>query len=208
MDQAFTPLLKWPSQRRIRKHMPPSFKKSFPNTRVIIDCSEFFIHRPRQPTPQAITYSSYKSHNTFKVLFGVTPTGVFSFVSNLWGGNASDRHITQNSGFLDLIEKGDDVMADRGFQIRDLLLRKHATLTLPAFTRKCNYGTGKRLNVQEVFKSKNISKFRIHVERAIGRLKTWSIVSTVMPLSIKPVANKIVKVLAFFSNLLPPLLKK
>ena len=37
-------------------------------------------------------------------------------------------------GFLDLIESGDNVMADRGFTIRDLLLRENAKLYIPAFS--------------------------------------------------------------------------
>jgi len=37
----------WPSKDLIQKHMPSVFKKSFPRTRAIIDCSEVFIQRPR-----------------------------------------------------------------------------------------------------------------------------------------------------------------
>ncbi|CAC5413115.1 unnamed protein product [Mytilus coruscus] len=47
------------------------------------------------------------------------------------------RSITERSGFIDLIEKGDHVMADRGFLIKDLLLSKGATLNMPTFTRPC-----------------------------------------------------------------------
>ena len=44
-------LITWPTQ---------CFKK-FPFTRVIIDCTEFFIETPLSLVNQAITYSSYKS---------------------------------------------------------------------------------------------------------------------------------------------------
>ena len=49
--------------------------------------------------------------------------GAFSFVSNFWGENVSDLHIAKESGLLDLLESNDDVMADCGFNIRDLLTK-------------------------------------------------------------------------------------
>ena len=45
--------------------------------------------------------------------------GLF-FVSPLYSGRISDREITEKCGFLDKLEPGDDVMANRGFTIRDL----------------------------------------------------------------------------------------
>lgn len=45
----------WPSRELIKKFMPKSFQQSFPRTRAIIDCSEIFIQRPRNPTVNART---------------------------------------------------------------------------------------------------------------------------------------------------------
>ena len=70
---------------------------------------------------QLITYSSYKSHNTFKLLVGISPTGVVTFLPKLWGGNVFDKQIVKESGFLNLLEPGDSVMTDKGFTIQDLL---------------------------------------------------------------------------------------
>lgn len=44
-----------------------------------------------------------------------------SFVSRLWGGNASDRHIVQNDDLIPKVSPGDVIMADKGFTIDDLL---------------------------------------------------------------------------------------
>lgn len=107
--------------------MPKSFKKSFHRTSAIIDCTEFFVQRPKTPTCQSATYSSYKHHNTFKCLVSITPPGAFNYISDLWSGNVSDRYITENSSFLDNIEPFDEVMADRGFNIGDLLTLRRAT---------------------------------------------------------------------------------
>jgi hypothetical protein len=201
------PLIKWQTKEKNVKYMPKSFKKSFPRTRSIIDCTEFFIQKPKTPTAQSATYSSYKHHNTFKCLVSITPSGAFNFVSDLWAGNVSDRYITENSSYLDNIEPFDEVMADRGFNIRDLLTMRRATLNIPPFTHKYSWGKGKRLNANEIKKTKKIANLRIHVERAIQRLKCFRLLSNIIPLKLKPVCNQILKVAAFLCNIDKPLVK-
>ena len=71
-----------------------------------------------------------------------------------------------NSGFLRLLDPGDVVLADRGFDIGDDIALHGGRLEIPAFTRG-----KKQLSMQEVEYSRRISKVRIHVERVIGLLK-------------------------------------
>ncbi|CAG2244720.1 unnamed protein product [Mytilus edulis] len=87
---------------------------------------------------------NHKNTNVFKA-GNVGNNGkkrAFSFISDLWGGNTSDRYITEHSGFLDSIKPGDEIMADRGFTIRDLLTDRRATLVIPPFTKKCKWEKG------------------------------------------------------------------
>ncbi|KAK3084023.1 hypothetical protein FSP39_006910 [Pinctada imbricata] len=201
------PLLRWPSSKAVKKFMPRCFKLTYPDTICIIDCTEIFISKPKNPTAQSQTYSNYKHHNTYKALVGITPSGAFSFVSKLWGGNTSDRYITKECGFLDQVRPGDQIMADRGFMIRDLLLERRAKLVIPPFTKACKWGKGKRLTSADIIKTKNIARLRIHVERAIERLKNFRILSNTMPLNLKPVANQVLLICAFMSNFQKPLVK-
>ena len=54
-------------------------------------------------------------------------------------------------------------------------------------------------------KTKKIANARIHVERAIGRMKNFAILKTVLPITLLPVADDIIVVCACICNLLPPL---
>ena len=147
--------------------MPQCFQQSFgKKVTVITDCFEIFIDRPSNLLARAQTFSSYKHHNTVKVLIGITPQGTISFVSKAWGGRTSDKFLTENCGIIDKLLHGDLVLADRGFTIHELLMFKHAQLAIPAFTR------GKdQLDPVEVEETRNIANVRIHVERIIGLLR-------------------------------------
>ena len=142
--------------------------------------SEIFIERPSSYLARAKTYSNYKKHNTVKFLIGITPCGAISFLSKCWGGRATDKCITQNSGFLDLVEYGDVILADRGFDISDDLSLYGARLEIPAFTQG-----KKQLSQQEVEYSRRLAKVRIHVERVIGLLKNkYTILQSILPVNL------------------------
>ena len=125
-----------PPKKSIREHLPEIFlKSSYGKCCVIIDCTEVFIVRPKSLSAQAASWSDYKHHSTFKILVGITRTGFISFLSSCYGGWAGDKSITRDSGFYDLIERDDEVMADRGFQIQEDLLFHFCRLVVPPGAR-------------------------------------------------------------------------
>ena len=126
---------------------------------------------------RAQTFSSYKHHNTIKILVGITPQGTISFVSEAWGGCVSDKFVTENCGFLDKFLPGDMVIADRGFTVSESVGLKQARLVIPAFTR------GKsQLDPVDVEQTRGVANVRIHVERVIGLLRQkFTILESTLP---------------------------
>ena len=128
------PSVTMPPPENIKANLPKCFSK-YKNLRGILDCTEVFIERPRDLKLQALTWSDYKKHNTIKVLVVITPRGRIGFLSKVWGGRASDRHIVINSSFLDHVEPYDVYMADRGFPIAEDLAQKKSELVIPPGAR-------------------------------------------------------------------------
>ena len=160
-------LISWPTHNALHKTMPQCFIDSFRyKTTVIIDCFEIFINRATNLMTRAQTFSNYKHHNTVKVLIGISPQGTISFVSEAWGGQTSDKFLTENFGFLRNLLPGDLVLADRGFTIHDKVMFYHENLNIPAFTK------GKsQLDPVKIEKTLNLANIRIHVEQVIGVLR-------------------------------------
>ena len=125
----------WPERDTVLSCMPECFKKLYPTTRVIIDATEIFIETPSLPELQQMTYSSYKNHNTHKALVGISPGGAITFVSKLFPGSISDKELTRKSGLLSLLEMGDSIMADRGFDIQDDLTPLGVKVNIPPFLK-------------------------------------------------------------------------
>jgi len=73
----------------------------------------------------------------------------------------------------------DEVMTDRGFQIMEELLLNFCTLSVPPGARLKSQMTS-----AEVKKTKDVANLRIHVERAINRIKTFRIFKFVLPITM------------------------
>ncbi len=147
--------------------MPQCFRINFgKSVAVILDCFEIFIDRPSNLLARVSTWSSYKHHNTVKVLVGITPQGTISYVSDTWGGRVSDKYLTESCGILQNRLPGDVVLADRGFNISESVRMLQARLHIPAFTK------GKsQLDAMEVEDTRTLANVRIHVERVIGLVR-------------------------------------
>eukprot|EP00118_Oscarella_pearsei_P008185 m.41372 g.41372 ORF g.41372 m.41372 type:complete len:222 (+) comp33148_c0_seq1:733-1398(+) len=145
----------WPTKETVTAKMAEGFKELYPTTRVIIDCTHVFIETLSGTRAQSETYSCYKHHNSAKGLIGIYPHGSVSFVSELYGGRATDNALAKTCGLINYLEVGDSVMADRGFEIENLLSQRGVQLNSPPFMN------GKpQLSIQQEVQTRRIASLR------------------------------------------------
>lgn len=119
----------------------------------------------------------------------------------MYPGSSSDKAITSDCGILSHMMAGDLLLCDKGFLISDLCtpLGVHVNipplLTTPQFTR------------EQVLTTRKIARARIHVERAISRLKSFRILDFIMP-NMRLHATTIVHTCAALVNMQYTLLKE
>ena len=193
-------LIKWPQTTIGPTDHPYNF---LPNAVAIIDGTEIFIQRPSNLATQKSSYSDYKSHTTVKYLVGIdTFTGVFVYISPGFSGNSSDRFTVQHSGLLDELKPGQRILADKGYNVRDLFAQKRCFLTIPSFLSEG------RLTAQEGMQSRTIASAQIRVENAIRRLKEYKILSETLSNRVnKKIVDDMVIVAGALCNLMQKLIK-
>ena len=80
-----------PHTNKSEKTLPECFQKFYPKCCTIID---------------------YKNHTAIEVLVCITPNGAISWVSKAYDGRTTDVYIVRTSGFLNITESYDQIMAD------------------------------------------------------------------------------------------------
>ncbi|CAL1267712.1 unnamed protein product [Larinioides sclopetarius] len=166
-------LIVMPDKNAVQAHLPISFRARYGHLISIIDCFEIEVEKPSNPVSQALTWSAYYNCNTIKYLISCTPDGLVTFISEGFGGRASDLLIVQNSGFLNNLVPGTAVMADRGFKnISHLLQQKNCNLIRPP-----SVSAATKSSKHEVKETKRIAAVRIHVERLIRRVREFKMLA-------------------------------
>lgn len=193
--------LKWPSAEEVKKKLPKDYPVKYADTRVILNCNEFFHVQPRNCSSQVNTHSQYKHHTIIKVLMGVTPGGKISFVSNPYGGDAFDRYIAEKD-ILDKLEPGDAVIVDRGLDIVDLLLQNGVKLHMPSSPEKED-GTENSLSQSEIQKTREIASLQTPADNAIERMMNFKILTDTVNSNVRPLLYQILVIVAVFCNLWP-----
>ena len=154
-------LVAWLLQEAIRDNLPEAFIKTGNNKcRVILDCAEVF--KLKDQNHLIVKLQPILIINT---IFGISSSSFITFKFMLWWPS---KFITKDSGFYDLLERDNVVMTDRGFQIQEDLLLHFCNVQVPP-----GEWTKSQITKREVQKTKEFANLRIHVERAINRIKNY-----------------------------------
>ena len=165
----------------IQRNMPFCFH-TFPNLRVILECTEIFVQKSSSLLNQNLSFSHYKHHTTVKFFIGITPSGVISLV-------IEDLRLTDNW---------------------KVSTSRHARRRRRGYDRQgfysCRYASFPFIFYSVFFsRCAKIAKLRIHVERDIGRVKKFHIFDGVLSLSLATLVSQMFSVCCWITNLDVPL---
>ena len=203
LSRELAPLIYWPTPVQTLAYHSKHFTGNLTKVEGIIDCTEQPISKPSLCKAQYQTYSTYKSSNTLKKLVICTKSGSISYISPSFGGCASDRYITEQCQISDKFHPGMIALVDRGFNVQDIFLSRQVRVVFPPFKGKAT-----QFSKEQVFRSKDIAKARIHIERAIGRIKEFDLLKNELPLTLLDLADDIWIIAGAISNLQPPLIRE
>ena len=127
------------------------------------------------------------------------------YVSEAWGGRTSDKLITTNSpGLTTKLNRGDELMADRGFAVQELFADMGVQVTIPDFK-----GQGRsQLYKMRGKGSEKIAEARIHVESAIQLIKTFHLLDNEVCSCMAHLAAQIFTVCSYLLNFQSPILRQ
>ncbi len=203
MSHMLTQLNIWPTRDLILEKMPECFKEAgYGETMCVIDCTEIYIEKPSNYALQSITWSSYKNANTAKALAIIAPHGPCIFVSDLYCGSASDHDITEDCNFLQYLDIGSHIMADKGFECQDLCDPYGVRIDHPPILRGVT-----QMSEKQEQTTRRIARVRIHVERLMERLKNNKILQLKVPITMLRQLNDIWKVCAYLTHWMAPLIE-
>jgi len=195
MAKQWSELNLFPDRDLTTQFMPDDFRHKFPQTRVIIDGMECPVKKPKNPVSQQATFSYYKNMNTVKSVVGSTPGGLVCYISPAYGGSTSDRQIIERSQLGQMCEPGDSIMADKGFNIQDIMAANDVHINIPTFLKKAN-----RFNPRTLSRDRNIASKRVHIEHHIGLAKTFKILRHPLTLCETALASEVIFVCFMLCN--------
>ena len=131
-------------------------------------------------------------------------------MSQLYTCSISDKEIVIRSGFLntlkdkltvgEILSSDADVMADKCFDIGDELNKVILHLNIPPFLQNQS-----AFSEGDVIKTQTVAQHRIHIERAIGKVRRFRIFSSEIPVTMFGLINQIWTVCCILSNFIEQL---
>uniref|UniRef100_A0A3P9PJI4 THAP-type domain-containing protein n=1 Tax=Poecilia reticulata TaxID=8081 RepID=A0A3P9PJI4_POERE len=170
----------WLTQQQVQAYLPEEFK-DFPDTHVILDCTEL---RCQIPLPQMDINPTHRSLCTMRALVGIAPHGAVTFVSDLYRGSFSNSELFKCSGIAENLTEDMAVMVNKGFLIRDCCECKVYPLSF----------LSKHPGDQAT------ARLKMHVEQVIGRVKQNKLFHGIVSLSQAYNINQLFVVSCLLSN--------
>ena len=135
LDSPIEDLAFWPTPEQTLSYKHPHFSGDFTKINKVGDCTEQWIQRSQNSNAQYQTYSTYKSHNTFKKLVICTKQGSINYISDAYVGSATDRLITEDTNRASQFTPSYSFLFDKEFNVQELIFKYKAAARIPSFVR-------------------------------------------------------------------------
>lgn len=174
----------WLSGEVVQAQLPAEFA-SYPDTQVVLHCTEIYCQTPSDLLLQSEVFSTYKSSSTFKAMIGMAPHGAITFISSLFDGSMSNREIFKQSGIISVLHPDMAIMVDNGFLVDNLAPCK---VYRPAFLSGKN-----QISPQN-------AHLKVHIECCIRRVKENKLFDRVFPVSVYGIMEELFSVACYLVN--------
>lgn len=126
-----------PTAAQTRRATPASYMRDYGNGIAwFLDATELQMQVASDPWVAGTCWSDYKQRHTLKFLGALHISGGLLWTSEAYPGKITDNDITQVSGFLDILHRGEHVCADKGFLIYYMLAKRGCRLHVPPKARQ------------------------------------------------------------------------
>ena len=164
----------YPERNNLSDYIPVGFKKYFPNSVLLMDCTYIYIEHSKNFSLQYVSFSKHKYRNLLKFLVICLPNGRITEVLGPYGVDDDDditKKALETSNLSTWLKNGDDLIVDRGFRIGDYLQQKYGvSYHQPAFLNG-----RKQFSSEEVELSRICASARSVIENDNARIKSQRI---------------------------------
>jgi len=176
----------------------PIVMRPFKNLRVILDGVSFFLETPSNFEQQGNTFSNYKHHNVALFIVGISCHGATIFCSSGMEGSMSDKVATLKSNLKELLDEGDCIMVDKGFELQSEMEEIGVNVLRPPIKKR-----GRFFSKEEQELTEAIAAARIYVEHCMADIKDNRLFKGDIPLTLIPILSKLVYIAAYMRNFSP-----
>ncbi len=152
----------------------PSIKSTLESNReTYIDGTEQPVRRPKDNLEQKENYSGKKKQHTSKILIATNENNRIEVITPVYVGSTHDFAMFKEEDFGDCLPPGKPIYIDNGFQGAETLYPDIK------FRKPKKKPRGRKLNGGERLGNRMISRKRVKVEHAVGRIKKFKSASSI-----------------------------
>ena len=168
MSRELSALIVWPNRQQVKKTQPSCWESFIRRSDALLTALSASWKLQVDLIWQQLSGANINITILSKSLLQSLQMELFHMCHHAMEGGHLVFSLWETVYFLNMIEPYDEIMADRGFKIREDLMMHMATICI---SPSC--ASLMQLLPQDVTETSNIARVRIYVEQAIGRLKVF-----------------------------------